>query len=298
MQEESDSNPFKSSTNLWKMALRTQFKNLQALDLIFEELAAAISSSEVSSKTIEHNSEDLWDYICFFDKAPDKTTIEYLTAEHRIGNIVISLEKEQDWVSIVQANMKPIIAGRFFVSHMLSNHLDVQDMIPVYINPGRAFGTGEHPTTYLCLTLISSSKILPSYVVDMGCGTGILAFASKKLWPKSKVIAVDIDPVAVEVAKGNALENNVSLDFYTEIDKNHYRKKVDLIIANILSDPIIEMAEDFASLLTINGHLILSGFLENQLDDIIYKFKNLGFAIDETLVDKGWVAVRMSNIDR
>ncbi|NBO24915.1 MAG: hypothetical protein EBU93_06760 [Chlamydiae bacterium] len=191
MQAKSSTNPFKATPDLWQVSFVTKFSNISKLDLIFEETAEAISSNEISSSHIEHRPDDLWRYNCFFQAEPTYNEIYNLTASYRIGDLQITKEDEKDWVLAVQENMKPIYVGGFFIYHKIGLKPIEDNFVPIYINPGRAFGTGEHPTTNLCLQFISECKLDPNYVLDMGCGSGILSFACKKLWPASQIIGVD-----------------------------------------------------------------------------------------------------------
>tara|TARA_Y100001933_G_C18900749_1_gene522421 strand:- start:79 stop:1005 length:927 start_codon:yes stop_codon:yes gene_type:complete len=139
----------------------------------------------------------------------------------------------------------------------------------VVIDPGGAFGTGTHPTTLLCLKwLVRHSQKLKS-VMDYGCGSGILAIAAKKLGA-STVTAVDLDPDALQVTASNARINGVEV--LTKSAKNHSNDQCDLLIANILTNPLVVLAPIFALILSSGGTLILSGVMTNQKDQIIEAF--------------------------
>ncbi len=138
--------------------------------------------------------------------------------------------------------------------------------VNVILDPGLAFGTGTHPTTALCLSWLDSAEMKEKIVIDYGCGSGILAIAALKLGAK-KVYAVDIDEQALIATKENAKRNGVYDDRliigYPEILK---KLQVDIVVANILAGPLVELGDKIASLCKTNGLLAISGILDNQAD--------------------------------
>ncbi|MDX1916997.1 MAG: 50S ribosomal protein L11 methyltransferase, partial [Rickettsiaceae bacterium] len=243
-----------SSKSLWRVTFRTKFSYIPMLDLIFEEIAEIISVNEIKSAHIDHLPDDLWEYKCFFVNKPDEEEIRNITQNFDIKSFEIAKEENKDWVIEVQNNMKPIEVGRFFIFHKIdeiNNFAKISThnskLLPIYINPGMAFGTGDHPTTYLCLEFISENLLDPSMIIDIGCGTGILSFAAKKIWQEAKVIGIDIDKIAIDAANENKLVNNMDVNFDISIDDNQYEGAVDLIISNILAGPIIDMRNRFWS---------------------------------------------------
>jgi ribosomal protein L11 methyltransferase len=159
------------------------------------------------------------------------------------------------------------------------------ELIPIKIDAGRAFGTGEHATTKGCLEMISLLKTPPLKILDVGTGTGVLAIACKKLWKDAEIFATDIDEVAVEIAKENAGLNdtNIKLAIKYSVDKSY-----DLIVSNILANPLIDMAGDFEKMLKIDGKLILSGFTKQQLQKLVETYSSFGFMLIDTISIDDW----------
>ena len=198
---------------------------------------------------------------------------------------------EADWVTMSQAGLQPIRAGRFLV-HTPTYAPDPQ-RINFEIDAGLAFGTGQHATTAGCLEaldLLEQNGCGFTNVADVGTGTGLLAFAALALWPEAKCIATDIDPVAVDVARDNAAINHVKLGHGSgelllgvadgmDSPLLTARAPFDLLIANILAGPLIELAADFAGALAPGGTVILAGLLDSQADAVIRAFDAQGLTL-------------------
>ena len=171
-------------------------------------------------------------------------------------------------------------------------------LIPIILNLTRAFGTGEHATTMGCLTQLESyeSNDAVKDILDIGTGTGILAIAAKKLWPEAMVLATDIDKVAIDVTELHAKSNNVSLELFVMdgVDALGSDRKYDIILANILARPLLEMAESISVLLRGGGIVILSGFLENQLVEILSKYISCGLSKVRHVITDNWVTLVLS----
>ena len=154
----------------------------------------------------------------------------------------------------------------------------------VFIDPGSAFGTGTHSTTKLCLKWLSENIKGGESILDFGCGSGILSIAAIKLGCSSS-IAVDIDPAALKVTKQNSLINNLSIPTYLpdKLPKNKY----DILIANILSKPLIELLPKFQSLLKPGGYIAVSGILKSQIQNVKNLY-NSYFNIIECKIEEEW----------
>ena len=210
---------------------------------------------------------------------------------------VVSLP-DIDWLQHVYENLKPIDAARFFVhgSHIKENI--PKDKVTILIEAATAFGTGEHPTTKGCLLVYDMllDKKSPRKILDMGCGSGILAIAAAKTLPDAeKIIGVDIDVQSVHVAVSHARDNHVEHQI-TFVAGNGFKvplvqeeKTYDLVFANILAQPLIEMAEDFANVASCD--IILSGFTLEQMPYVQRPYEALGFTkVQEINIDE-WMAV-------
>jgi ribosomal protein L11 methyltransferase len=193
---------------------------------------------------------------------------------------------DQDWIRLSQEGLPPVRAGRFFVYGAHDAGQVPHGVIPVKIEAGLAFGTGHHETTALCLSVLSDlarGQAAFHNVLDLGTGTGLLAIGAAKLW-KKKVLASDIDPVAVEVTRENARANGVGplvLAVTADGLDNPLLKNgapYDLIIANILAGPLTKLAPAIIRALAPGGTLVLSGLLRNQELLVTSFYKQLRFA--------------------
>jgi ribosomal protein L11 methyltransferase len=242
----------------------------------------------------------------YFEREP---TDDELAELRGLGNgepEVEQLEDSSDWVTRSQQGLQPIRAGRFFV-HTPMHYADrPQDTVNFEIDAGLAFGTGQHATTAGCLGSLDELAVSEeqfSNIADIGTGTGLLAFAALALWPRARCIATDIDPIAIDVSRDNAAINAVKtghgagellLAVADGMDSPMLaaRAPFDLIIANILAGPLIELAPAFVKALAPGGSVILAGLLESQADAVAHAYKALGLK----LVDRGtgeWPVLRL-----
>ena len=203
---------------------------------------------------------------------------------------------DQDWIRLSQQGLPPVRAGRFFVYGAHDAGVVPHGVIPMRIEAGLAFGTGHHETTALCLAVLSNLARRRKYrrVLDLGCGTGLLAIGAVKLW-KRDVIASDIDPVAIEVSHENARFNGVGDKVRAVVADGlanpalAARAPYDLIIANILAGPLTRLARSIVAALAPGGTLVLSGLLHNQ-EKMILSFYH-GLRLIEARRDGPWSAL-------
>jgi ribosomal protein L11 methyltransferase len=234
---------------------------------------------------------DDWLIHAYFEHAP---TLEELAAVRRLGFGEPRVEElgETDWVTMSQSGLQPIRAGHFYV-HTPTVRSIPPGTIPFEIDASLAFGTGQHATTSGCLGVLDrlerDGKAFTN-IADIGTGTGLLAFAALALWPQARCIATDIDPVAVAVARDNAAINRMKLGhgagelLLAEADGMHSpllaaRAPFDLIIANILAGPLIELAPDFASSLAAAGSIVLAGLLDTQAEAVARAYQDQGLSV-------------------
>ena len=170
--------------------------------------------------------------------------------------------------------------------------------VNIFLDPGLAFGTGTHPTTAMCLQWLAENDISNKTVLDYGCGSGILAIAALKLGAK-EVWAIDYDPQALTATLDNAKRNEIELTkLYVGANAalpKHYQ--ADIILANILAQPLIELAAVFAEHIKPHGNLVLSGILKTQANDIIKAYKN-NFAIENKKSQKDWLCLSGQSINK
>jgi ribosomal protein L11 methyltransferase len=177
--------------------------------------------------------------------------------------------EEQDWVRLTQSQFEPIQVGqRLWVVPSWHDAPEDPNAVCLAVDPGLAFGTGSHPTTKLCMQWLEEHPDLASKtLLDYGCGSGILAIAAKRLGC-GDALGVDIDPQAVISAKDNAERNEVIVDFrLPEEDSTHSQH--DVVVANILANPLQVLAPALCQRIAPNGHIVLSGILERQAQDVI-----------------------------
>ncbi len=194
---------------------------------------------------------------------------------------------EQNWVQLTQSQFDPIrVSDRLWIVPSWHVAPDPEAIVLV-LDPGMAFGTGSHPTTRLCLEWLERTVSTDISILDYGCGSGILAIAAAKLGAKD-VLGVDIDLQAVSAAKSNAALNNVSARF--EDSTREIKGQFDIVVANILSNPLKALAPSICALVRPGGRLALSGILTEQSDDLIEAYSPY---IPLSIADSrdGWVCL-------
>jgi len=200
-----------------------------------------------------------------------------------------ALEKveEQNWVQLTQSQFDPIrISGRLWIVPSWHTAPDPEAIVLV-LDPGMAFGTGSHPTTRLCLEWLERSVTPGVSLLDYGCGSGILAIAAARLGAHD-VLGVDIDPQAVSAAKSNAERNEVSARFADSAGE--IKGQFDIVVANILSNPLKALAPAICSHVRPGGRLALSGILAEQTDELITAYAPwIPLAVADTR--EGWVCL-------
>lgn len=202
-----------------------------------------------------------------YTDAPDAAYLSRITGR----DVKVEALPDQDWIKLSQQGLPPVRAGRFFVYGAHDAGRVPHGVIPIKMEAGLAFGTGHHETTALCLGALSDLARRHSFtnVLDLGTGTGLLAIGAAKLW-KRRVLASDIDPVAVEVTRENARANGVVplVAAFTADGLTHpilsNAAPYDLLIANILAGPLTQLAPAIQKALAPGATLLLSGLLYNQ----------------------------------
>jgi ribosomal protein L11 methyltransferase len=226
----------------------------------------------------------LWEVACYFTEEPDDTGLALLAAAHGARPFAVSELPETDWVAKVRRELTPVEAGRFFVYGSHDADKVPENCEPLLIEAAMAFGTGHHGTTLGCLRALdrlANDGFVGRNVVDIGCGTAVLAMAAARIWPET-VLASDIDAVAVEVAEANVaangLEGRVRCLEATGFDHPELRDAApfDLVFANILKGPLIALAPDVAACTRKDSKVILSGILNGQADEIVTVYSRNG----------------------
>ena len=264
---------------------RAQGEALTALDELFPDVVLVADEPDPARP-------DDWLIHAYFEHPPTDDELAQLA---KLGRDTPRIEElgEADWVTMSQAGLQPIRAGRFTVH--TPTHAPDPNRINFEIDAGLAFGTGQHATTAGCLAVLDrlESDGTPfTNVADIGTGTGLLAFAALALWPEARCIATDIDPLAVEVARENAAINRVKLGHAAgelllavadgmDSPMLAARAPFDLIVANILAGPLIELAPHFATALAPGGVVVLAGLLDTQVAGMVEAYQAEGLNITD-----------------
>jgi ribosomal protein L11 methyltransferase len=235
-----------------------------------------------------------------YDTAPDSALLSRLTGL----TVTIEALPDQDWIKASQEGLAPVRAGRFFVYGAHAAGQVPPAAIAMRIEAGLAFGTGHHETTALCLSVLSdlAKRRTFSRVLDLGCGTGLLAIGAAKLWRRT-VIASDIDPVAIDVTRQNARSNGTSplVQAVTADGLTHSairaRAPFDLIVANILASPLTRLAPAISRSLAKGGVLVLSGLLRNQENLVVSFYTPHGLILRVRRRDGPWSALVLARPD-
>ena len=262
----------------WKLTLpctRAEAEVLAVADLGHLDPAPVLNVSEP-----DESKPDEWQLDAYFESRPSRISLR------RIHELVPSARRmepkamavvEEDWVSLSQSGFAPLEAGRFRVRTPEQEARTGDFVIPA----GLAFGTGQHATTRGCLEALDrlkrQGKVFRNHI-DVGTGTGLLAFAAMRLWPTAQATASDIDPISIQVVRENMRLNSLrGLDLVVADGVSHReiaaRAPYDLIIANILAWPLMAMAPRIAAALAPRGTLILAGLLDTQAATVAQAYR-------------------------
>ncbi|MEO6422071.1 MAG: 50S ribosomal protein L11 methyltransferase [Candidatus Nitrotoga sp.] len=215
-----------------------------------------------------------------------------LEASYAIGlkqppTYVVSTLADNDWVRLTQLQFDPIrISQRLWIVPTWHTPLD-PNAINITLDPGLAFGTGSHPTTRLCLRWLDSHLQGGESVLDYGCGSGILAIAALKLGAAS-AIGVDVDAQAVQASRDNAVVNQVDAQFY--LPNAALKQQADIVVANILTNPLKVLAPLLAGSARQGGQIVLSGVLSEQVEDVM-EIYGQWFDFKSPVMEEGWACL-------
>lgn len=186
------------------------------------------------------------------------------------------------------------VSEKFVVKPTWREYTPEADELIIELDPGRAFGTGSHPTTSLCLKLMEENISEGDSVIDVGTGSGILMIAADRLGA-SEIYGTDIDELAVESAKENLELNNISEDkakvYKGDLISVVENKKFDIVVANILADVLLILLHDISKVVKPNGKIIFSGIIEDKCELLRREVESLGFTVEEIKADKEWRAM-------
>lgn len=301
-----------------EISLQTTHEATEAVANIFHDLGASGVVIEDPELINSYRRMGVWDYcdIPEVENTEIVTVKAYLpvdellsdklkTFEERInelavhnidkGNGQINLREimEEDWASAWKEYFHPIKVGeRIVIKPSWEKYDNGNNDIIIEIDPGMAFGTGTHHTTVMCIQILEEIIKPGCTVFDVGTGSGILSVTAAKLGAE-KVCAVDLDPVAVKVAKENVEINKVG--DVVKVSQGDLLSvlegQADVIIANIIADVIIRMLNDVSTKLKDNGYLIASGIIIDRLSEVTEKANKVGLVVEKVIEQAGWVAL-------
>jgi ribosomal protein L11 methyltransferase len=284
----------------WKLTLPCTRAEAEAIDagaeLGLEPPPVLMTTEEVA------DDAERWRLDAYLEAAPDAATLAAIAAlvPSAAGVApVIEAIPDADWVTMSQAGLEPLRVGRFLV-HTGACPADPPPGGRAFlIEAGRAFGTGHHATTAGCLALLDALAGTPfRNIVDLGTGTGLLAFAARELWPEAAVLATDIDPVAIAVTAENAERNGVAqvaliVADGARADAVRARGPFDLIVANILAGPLIAMAPEIAAIAAPRATILLAGLLTSQADPVIAAYRACGCRLRQRVARGDWTILEI-----
>ena len=291
-------------TQSWKLTALAPRGAIEAALLAHEDAFDWDADIVISGSEIAEDKPDEWQLEAWLPRKPtnqDRAAIAGLFAgppprfkQERLA--------QTDWLTQSQQGLEPIRAGRFYVYTPEHPPLSEPGLRTFCIPASQAFGTGQHATTAGCLEMLGVMKargVVVRNCADIGTGTGLLAFAALHLWPHALATASDIDAVCLEVVDDNARANGVplgarggELTMLVADGMEHpllqARGPYDLVIANILAGPLIDLAPHFAKHMVPGGHLVLAGLLETQEAGVRRACRRAGLRIAERLVNGDW----------
>lgn len=245
-----------------------------------------------------------WLVEAYFERSPEPRLIEAALAGLVPTGMSIEPVPDRNWIAHVEAILSPVAAGCFLVHGPHDRHRAVSHPHAIEIEAGEAFGTAHHATTQGCLEALSGilGDDRPRRVLDIGTGSGILAIGCAQFPACAPILATDIDPRAVAIARENADKNAVGarIEVIEAAGLDHPRlateNAFDLILANILAGPLIGLARGIARILAPGGHVILSGLLEDQAGSVRSAYEDAGLQLVTTIERPGWPTLVMARV--
>lgn len=286
----------------WKLSAFAPKPVIQAALLAHDEVEDWDPDLVISGREVAEDRPLEWVLEAWYPAKPGPVQKRALAAlfAGEAPEFLVEKLPDADWVTLSQQGTEPIRAGRFHVH--TPEHEPAKGAINLEIPASQAFGTGQHATTAGCLAMLDAMKrsgIVVRNLADIGTGTGLLAFAALRLWPRALATASDIDAVCSGVVADNAGLNRVAmgarageLTMVIADGLQHpllaARGPYDLLIANILAAPLIELAPDFAQAVVPGGNVLLAGLLETQERSVRRAYRRAGFRLAARLVNGDW----------
>lgn len=297
------------SAQSWKVTLPCTRAEAEALDGDIAAFALMDKPPVLMTSEATPDDENAWQLDAYFEGEPSAAAIKLLrTLVPSATGIrpVVEQLPDEDWVTMSQQGLEPVSAGRFHIRNLASDP-EQPGRVNFLIEASRAFGTGQHETTAGCLLMLDRMRragMRFGNVADIGTGTGLLAFAALHLWPRSYATASDIDPVAIDISAENAKANHIpagkgqgQLALYVAAGVDHpaisTRAPYDLLIANILAGPLIELAPSLCALVEEGGTILLAGLLKEQAVAVLSAYRAQGMRLAERVDNGDWPTLRL-----
>lgn len=300
---------------MWSVSFRVPASSADAFAQVMGDKTVSVSAFEV----LDENGRQIGDEWQIDLLCPSQPKDSDLTAQLALiaasegvsqPSVTVTRVPDTDWVAANLSTFQPIKAGRFWVHGSHDAGTCPPGLFPLCVDAATAFGTGEHETTRGCLLALdalakqtSVNRLVatsgPIATLDVGCGTGVLAMAMARQWP-GRVLATDIDPEAVRVARVTARANGLHLRLqFVEADGVDGRTirgpaPYAVIAANILARPLCKMAEGMAELLAPGGRMVLSGLLVTQIAMVLNVYRAQGLALERTYEIGDWATLVLS----
>ena len=294
----------KGGTITWKISLPCSRAEAEIITDENVFIASTDSVPTIVTREDDPRTPNDWVIDVYCDAEPDARMLRNIAKLVPSTTAKPTIEKlgDEDWVTMSQQGLEPLRAGRFYVHTSNSPPLDALNIHNICVDAGQAFGTGHHETTMGCLETLDQLQRQGRHfrnIADIGIGVLSFAFGLQYLWPHAKIIAGDIDIVAVEVSKTNAVANNIKsghgrgavrLLQSNGSDNPAFKRRApfDLIIANILAGPLVSLAPQISAAAKPGTILILAGLLVNQKPAVVSAYTRAGFRLRGTRLESEW----------
>ena len=273
--------------------LSDELMEVGALSTAIEDAYAGTDKEQPIFDEPNEPSAEIWEQsliIAMFDADTDVDAAVALLPENMRpvkDAYTVTSVADQDWVKLTQSQFDPIhVSERLWITPTW-HEAPTDGSINIELDPGLAFGTGSHPTTFLCLRWLDANMPQGAAVLDYGCGSGILAITAAKLGA-GKVVGVDIDKQAIRASHDNAAQNQVSIEVY--LPDAQPEGQFDVVVANILANPLRMLSQMLAGRVKTDGQIVLSGILAEQVEEISALYQQW-FDMKPATIQDGWACL-------
>ena len=273
--------------------LSDELMEVGALSTAIEDAYAGTDKEQPIFDEPNEPSAEIWEQsliIAMFDAETDVDAAVALLPENMRPvkeAYTVTEVADQDWVKLTQSQFDPIhVSDRLWITPTW-HEAPTDGSINIELDPGLAFGTGSHPTTFLCLRWLDANMPQGASVLDYGCGSGILAITAAKLGA-GKVVGVDIDKQAIRASHDNATQNQVNIEVY--LPDAQPEGQFDVVVANILANPLRMLGQMLAGRVKTDGQIVLSGILAEQIEEISALYQQW-FDMKPATIQDGWACL-------